>query len=34
MTYMLPSFLVSAVVLVLLFVSAPRFATLATRDVR
>ncbi len=33
MTYMLPSFLVSAVVLVLLFVSAPRFATLATRDV-
>lgn len=34
MTYMLPSFLVSAAVLVLLFVSAPRFATLATRDVR
>ncbi|OGX78019.1 MULTISPECIES: energy-coupled thiamine transporter ThiT [Exiguobacterium] len=34
LTYMLPSFLVSAVVIVLLFTSAPRFATLATRDIR
>ncbi|TCI27475.1 energy-coupled thiamine transporter ThiT [Exiguobacterium sp. SH3S2] len=34
LTYMLPSFLVSAVVIVILFTSAPRFATLATRDIR
>ncbi|KDN57474.1 MAG: energy-coupled thiamine transporter ThiT [Exiguobacterium sp.] len=34
MTYMLPSFLIATIVLVLLFTTAPRFATLATRDVR
>lgn len=34
MTYMLPSFLLATAVLVLLFTTAPRFATLATRDLR
>lgn len=33
-TYMIPSFLVSAIVLVVLFTGAPRFASMATRDVR
>ena len=33
-TYMVPSFLVSAIVLVVLFTGAPRFASLATREVR
>lgn len=34
LTYMLPSFLISALVLVLLFTTAPRFVTLATRELR
>lgn len=34
LTYMLPSFLIATIVLVLLFTTAPRFATLATRDIR